>query len=106
MGCPHKSPHRSQHQTENRANPNPPSEPHMTKLTIAVGPELFRFTSMEDWIQHARERFQEYGAFSYTTICVDSQGRVCTCGKHFEIAQETGAYPIRVFDLEPEVPSV
>ena len=68
----------------------------MSKISVNVGEELFQFTSMNDWIRKAQLAFREHGHTSESTLCVDSEGLICTWGKMFRVAK----YPIRVYAID------
>lgn len=75
-----------------------------TELTIVVGPELFRFTSAQHWMNKARSWFaqarRDHDIPREAYICIDSAGRVCAWGAHFRRAEEEGTYPVVVYAIE------
>jgi hypothetical protein len=76
----------------------------MNSITINVGEELFRFTSIRDWVVHARDRFKRAGVKGDEVICIDARGYVLTDGKGFIAAQQRDTYPVRVFRAEVDRP--
>lgn len=74
-----------------------PEEQRSIRALLSVTRELFRFTSMDDWVNHARDRFQGCGYPSHRTVCIDARGRVCVSGAEFMRADRESAYPVRVF---------
>jgi len=66
------------------------------KIEIEVE-ELFGFTSYQDWVDHATERFANANVDGRRAICIDAKGRLCYVGKHFMIADKENAFPIKVF---------
>jgi hypothetical protein len=71
--------------------------------TIQVGPELFRFTSVDDWVRHAKSRYEQHGyarhagpVAVYYLLAIDKEGQVCTRGEHFSKA----AYPVTVHAID------
>ena len=64
---------------------------------FAARDSLFQFTSHEDWVRHARRRFESAGHTSADTICIDSEGRIVAGGGGFERAESEGAYPVQVY---------
>jgi hypothetical protein len=70
--------------------------------TIQHGPELFRFTDYEDWVNRAPGMFKKHRASSLDTICVDAKGRLCMKGKEFMRAKKENTYPIIVYRFEDE----
>lgn len=71
----------------------------MTDLTIKVGPELFCFTSKEQWVAKARSWFRLSGYDTHNTICVDAAGRIVMSGREFQRAEEEGTYPVMVYSI-------
>jgi len=70
----------------------------MQDINITVGDEVFQFSDFENWCDTAKRKFSSAGLHSEDTICVDSWGRVCICGKEFMRARDDGSYPVRVFE--------
>jgi hypothetical protein len=76
-----------------------------TKVPVAVlqiGPELFRFTTYSDWVNHAKARYGMCGVPVLKTICVDASGRICTSGKEMMSARDRGAFPCVIHHIDPE----
>lgn len=72
----------------------------MTTVTVTLGPQLFAFTSFEDWIDTARRKFGAY--HEGETVCLDQAGRIVTCGKEFMRARDEGTYPVTVYLIDPK----
>ena len=71
-------------------------------MNIELGPELFRFTSFQDWVNKARSRFNKAGAPISQCVCIDATGRICGMGKQFMSARDRGAFPVVVYHIEPK----
>ena len=71
-------------------------------MIVELGPELFRFISFQDWVNHAQSRFNKacVGASQY--VCIDATGRICGMGKQFMSARDRGAFPVVVYHIEPK----
>ena len=69
----------------------------MAKIEVEVGPEAFRFTSLDNWRDKAPGWFAAAGLDSRDALCVDARGRVCTHGRDFTRADRDGAYPVVVY---------
>lgn len=67
------------------------------KIEIDVPPILFQFTSLQQWVNHAKSRFAYHGLRDGEGICIDSAGRICTHGAQFMRADRDGTYPIKVY---------
>ena len=67
-------------------------------ITITVGPELFSFTSEENWVRTAQCKFNAAGVAGTDVLCIDAKGRVCEIGLQFKRATSDGAYPIKVYE--------
>ncbi len=65
--------------------------------TIQPGPYLFEFSSYQDWVNRAHRLWRQHGVASDLTVCIDMNGRVCTFGRDFSVAENDGAYPVRVY---------
>ena len=70
---------------------------------VAASDVICQFTSMEDWICHARSWL---GGVSGTgsrykrrelSVCIDAKGRLCERGEHFQRAAADGAYPVTAY---------
>lgn len=66
---------------------------------IHLGRELFSFSSQQDWVNHARRRFECCGVRKGDYISIDAAGRICTKGAEFMRAEKEGTYPITVYDM-------
>lgn len=74
----------------------------MTRIHIEVGEELFRFSSMQNWISKARGWFEAAGVSRHDHICIDQRGRVCRYGAHFIRARDDDSFPVVVYRLDPQ----
>lgn len=75
------------------------------QVVVALGRELFRFQSFEQWVNKARSWFKCAGVSSTQFVCIDATGRICGMGKQFMSARDRDAFPIVVYHIEPEDPS-
>ncbi len=66
-------------------------------VIMFLGKKLFEFESMEQWVNKATSWYRNCGTKDYVTV--DSFGRICTRGAHFQRAKDDGAYPIRVYEI-------
>lgn len=70
-------------------------------VTVAANKELFRFASLTQWVDKAKDWFSvarreaEARGEPFEWICVDQKGSVCCAGIDFRHA----AYPVVVFRL-------
>ena len=71
-------------------------------MNIELGPEIFRFTSFLDWVNHAQSRFKRAGVGASQYVCIDATGRICGMGKQFMSARDRGAFPVVVYHIEPK----
>ena len=76
----------------------------MGTKTIKIGRKLFEFRSHADWVNHATTMFHRYREqagylASQRTLCIDSRGRVCMHGLDFKRADESRAFPVRVYSI-------
>jgi hypothetical protein len=71
----------------------------MTRVEIKIGDEVIRFSSFYDWRDSAQNRFRNAGLLgrSHEWVCIDSEGRICTCGANFR----TATYPVAVYMIDP-----
>ena len=69
---------------------------------LSTGPELFRFTSFADWVNHAQDRFIAARLGSWEYVCIDATGRICKIGKQFMSARDRNAFPVIVYHIDPE----
>ena len=67
------------------------------QISVLIGPELFDFTSFDNWCDTAREKFGAANVRGADTLCVDQRGRLCKCGAEFIRARDDDAYPVRVY---------
>lgn len=70
-------------------------------VTIAVGREMFRFNSFQQWVNKAQSWFKRAGVPSSQFVCIDATGRICGMGKQFMSARDRGAFPVIVYDIDP-----
>ncbi len=75
----------------------------MSKITIEVGDELFRFISFTQWVNKASSWLGSYRESNY--ICIDARGRICRRGEHFMLARDEDAFPVIVYSLTLNTPS-
>lgn len=75
------------------------NEEGKTNLTLALGRELFRFDSEQQWVNNAKSWFASKAPEKGNYISVDLRGRVCTRGAHFMRATSEKTYPIVVYVL-------
>jgi hypothetical protein len=73
------------------------------KLELAIGALLFSFSSKENWINTAQRKFRKCGLHSNAVLCIDAYGRICTCGKDFEIANDDDAFPVKCYAAREEL---
>jgi hypothetical protein len=66
----------------------------MAKITVEVGPELFRFETFQQWVNKAASWFRRAGVSSADVLCVDRRGRICTGGTEFIRANKEGTFPV------------
>ena len=57
---------------------------------------LFEFDSYEHWVDKARTWFLRTQA-PHDAVCIDMKGRICTRGKHFMVAKDEDAFPVKVY---------
>ncbi len=74
----------------------------MTEVNIVLGEKLFEFPSLMKWEQKATGWFRSTGIKQSEMICIDTAGRICTCGRDFIRADKEGTYPIAVYDTVPK----
>jgi len=67
-----------------------------------VGPELFHFSSFDQWVNKAKSWFANCGFRKWEWICLDAAGRICTSGKDFARASDENTYPITVYLIDPD----
>ena len=68
---------------------------------MQLGPELFRFESMQEWVNKGRSWYATCGYHINDLITLDAVGRVVRRGAHFSRAEEEGAYPVSVYAIDP-----
>lgn len=71
----------------------------MPNVNVQLGDMLFDFSSEQDWVNHARFRFETCGVPRGNYISIDAAGRVCTKGAEFMRATRENTYPITVYKL-------
>lgn len=72
------------------------------KLELHVGPELFRFETMQRWVSKGKSWYANCGARPVDTIAIDAAGRVVRYGAQFMRADREDTYPIVVYAADPE----
>ena len=60
---------------------------------MAVGEQLFEFSSVNNWLQTVRDKYSERQVSSDHVICVSANGCICTTVQELFIAQ----FPIKVY---------
>lgn len=65
-------------------------------VTLQLGPEMFRFTSFNEWVNKAHSWFSNCGVRHY--VAVDTKGRVCVSGREFQRARDEGTFPVVVYE--------
>lgn len=73
----------------------------LMKRELQLGPLLFQFTSFQQWVNKATSWFDNSGAPTKDTICIDAMGRVCYRGKEFMRARDEKTFPITVYHIDP-----
>lgn len=68
---------------------------------IKIKREMFSFSSEQDWINRARKAFANCGISPTCYIALDAVGHVMWNGKCFSEATKKGAYPVTVYELQP-----
>jgi hypothetical protein len=67
---------------------------------VTLGPEVFRFTSHQEWVNKAqswfRNRMPIEAQRSRRYLAVDAVGRVCMIGRDFMRARDEGTFPVMV----------
>lgn len=74
----------------------------MPEITIYVWKYLYEFSSMNEWVSKASKRHRVSGLTEGEALYVDAKGRICTIGRHFRIAKEENAFPVRVYQIREE----
>lgn len=72
-----------------------------TTVTIALGCEMFRFESFQQWVNKAQSWFKSASVPSSQFVCIDATGRICGMGKQFMSARDRGAFPVTVYNIDP-----
>lgn len=70
-------------------------------MNVELGPEIFRFTSFQQWVDKAQSWFRAAGVMSSQYVAIDATGRICGMGKQFMSARDRGAFPVVVYHIEP-----
>lgn len=83
--------------TEETAAENAP-----TKRDVQLGPELFRFESMQQWVDKGRSWYATCGYTEYKLVTIDAVGRIVKTGYEFMRARDEGTYPISVYPIDPK----
>lgn len=66
------------------------------KLT---GTELFQFSSFNDWVKNASERFYPYKHYGIHYVCIAKDNSVCYIGEDFMLAKDWDLFPVKVYSL-------
>jgi hypothetical protein len=75
------------------------------RTEIHTGPELIRFSSFNDWVNHAKSRYASIHhrrIMTEDTVAIDASGRICRYGKQFMSARDRDAMPIIVYHIDTE----
>ncbi len=91
VGC--KGCHTNRHGTPGRRR---------ERRSVPVGVELFRFSSMQQWVDECELLYRNCGVPSAKTIALDAAGRVAVAGKEFQRADYENTYPVIVYALPGE----
>lgn len=59
-------------------------------------PFVFDFECFQQWVNKARGWFEQAGMDGHH-VCVDDKDRICHIGRHFMLARDEDAFPIRVY---------
>lgn len=70
------------------------------EIKIKIKREMFRFNSKQEWINKAKRWFETSRVRKGNYICVDSIGRVVTCGAEFSRAEAEETYPVIVYEMD------
>ena len=69
----------------------------MIKFEIKFDKELFRFSSFDNWVKTAGEKFdvalEKENLIRPDLICIDTVGRICAYGLHFQRAEDEKTFP-------------
>ena len=71
-----------------------------TRIEVEVGPELFSFSSLQEWVNKGQSWFRRTGRPEGTSLCVAADGGVVRNGKGFMEADRRGAFPVRVYAVD------
>lgn len=71
---------------------------------VQLGPEAFRFTSFQEWVNKAQGWFQaripEPARSQHRYVAIDTTGRVCLIGADFMRARDEGTFPVAVYLID------
>lgn len=68
------------------------------QINVLLGDPLFEFSSFQKWVNKGQSWYANCGVPARHTTTIDANGRICTIGRDFEIANEMGAFPIVVYE--------
>ena len=76
------------------------------QIALNIGRELFRFDSLRHWVCSSQAYFlaarSTYDLPAAKIICIDQRGRICASGKEFREAQDSGAFPVIAYAIDPD----
>jgi hypothetical protein len=79
-------------------------------MQVQFGPEAFRFSSFQQWVDKAQSWFQtripEPARSRHRYVAVDATGRVCLIGADFMRARDEGTFPVVVYLIDVAASSV
>jgi hypothetical protein len=71
---------------------------------VQLGPEAFRFTNFQQWVNKAQGWFVSRMPFDAQRgkryVCIDAAGRICVIGSDFMRARDEEKFPIIVFLID------
>ena len=75
----------------------------MIKFEIKFDKELFRFSSFDNWVKTAGEKFdvalEKENLIRPDLICIDTVGRICAYGLHFQRAEDEKTFPVICYKI-------
>lgn len=75
----------------------------MITFEIKLDKELFRFSSFDNWVKTAGEKFdvalEKEGLIRSDLIFIDSVGRICSYGVHFQRAEDEKTFPVICYKI-------
>jgi len=80
-----------------------------TKVTMMLGPELFRFDTFSEWVNKAPSWYATSGLRGCShcgnvrhAVAVDAAGRICRNGGQFMRARDDDSFPVVVYLFDPD----